>query len=291
MKKLLRILATFYTLDPRWLYLAAVIVLVLPMIFPFPLPKGIPTRGTIGLYDMAANCPSNKVILIDSSWDQGSKPETASQLSCFVKDLCHRKVRFVVISTASPYAPDFAMDIIEPIAKEAGAVYGEDWVHLGFIGIVQAADSMGGVGAVVIDSFCRDVHKARPVDIHGTPVSEIPIMQAVKTAEDCHFVFAINYCPDLAWVSFGKEQHGLPVAFGCAAMMSPYYYLYVDSGQMAGLMTGNRGAYEYESMTGVHGKGFELMRSFAFGHCFIIIAAILGNIGYWSALKLRRMDA
>ena len=44
-------------------------------------------------------------------------------------------------------------------------VYGEDWVHLGFIGVVQGADSMGGVGAVVIDSFCRDVHKARPVDI------------------------------------------------------------------------------------------------------------------------------
>ena len=78
-------------------------------------------------------------------------------------------------------------------------------------------------------------------------------------------------------------------SFGSAAMMATYYQVFFDSEQLCGLLTGNLGAYQYETMTKEPGMGTKVMMSFAFGHCFIIFAVLFGNIGYWAAKKLRRM--
>lgn len=279
--KTLEFLSKFYTLNPRWLYLAVTIVLVIPLLVTIPMPANVASRGPRGLYDMAGACPSNKVVLIDSSWDLGSKPECMSMLACVTEDLCRRKVKFVVFST-SLYAPTFVTEVVQPIVRDAGYVYGRDWVNLGFI--QPPAGNMG----VLIDALCRDVHGTRPTDINGTPLNDLPLMRAVTTAKDIHLVYAINYCPPLEWMSFGKAQYGLPIAFGAAAMMAPYYYVYLDSNQLCGLLTGNRGAYEYESLSGHRGMGSKVMMSFAFGHGFIILAALFGNIGYLAYARLRR---
>jgi hypothetical protein len=180
------------------------------------------------------------------------------------------------------YAPTFANQVIQPIAEKTGYVYGRDWVNLGYI--KPPADNP----ALLIDAFCRDIYKTRPVDFYGTSVADIPLMQKVKTAKDIYMVFGINYTSPLEWMSIGKSQHGLLVAFGCAAIMAPYYYVYVDSGQLSGLLTGNRGAYEYESLTGMYGMGRKVMMTFAFGLCFIIVAVLLGNLGFWAAARMRK---
>jgi hypothetical protein len=261
------------------------------MAIEVPLPNIKASEGTRSLYDMVQACPSNKVILIDSSWDQGSKPECLSQVECVVKDLCRRNIKFVVMSTTSLYAPTFAMEVIEPITAEAGYEYGRDWVNLGFLGFVQTTAESEGVLGLLIDAFCRDVHATRPRDYRGTAIEDLPLMQRVKTAEDLHLVVAVNYCPALPWISFGRGQHNLSIAFGCAAIMSPYYYVYMDSGQLCGLLTGNRGSYEYEQLCDSRGTGSTLMMAFAFGHCFIILAALMGNVGYLAARELQRRGA
>ena len=277
----LEFLSRFYTLNPRWLYLAVTVVLVIPLLVSIPMPTNVASRGPRGLYETIGACPSNKVVLIDSSWDLGSKPECMALLACVTDDLCRRKIKFVVLST-SMYAPTFVTEVVQPIVKQAGYVYGRDWVNLGFI------QPPGGNMGVLIDALCRDVHRTRSTDINGTPVADLPLMRTVRNAADIHLVYAINYCPPLEWMSFGKAQYGLPVAFGSAAMMAPYYYVYLDSNQLCGLLTGNRGAYEYESLTGRRGLGSKVMMSFAFGHCFIIVAALLGNVGYVAYARLRR---
>jgi len=279
----LRTLSMLYHLNPRWLYLAVTVVLIVPLMVTIPMPATKDSRGPKGVYDMVGSCPTDKVVLIESSWDQGSKPECMSQLECLVNDLCTRKKRFVVFSTGV-YAPTFANEVIKPIAQKAGYVYGTDWVNLGFI--KPPADNMG----VLIQSFFTDIHATRPVDLDGTALTNLPLMRSVRTSKDVHMVFAVTYCPWQEWISFGKGQFGVPVAFGSAAIMGPYYYVFVDSGQLCGLFAGNRGAYEYESLTGIRGMGSKMMMAFAFGLCFIIAAVVLGNIGFWASMRLRRMQ-
>jgi len=284
--RLFGLLPRFYYLNPRWLYLAVTIVLIIPLCVTIAIPKLKASVGPRGLYEMAGQCPDDKVILIDSSWDLGSKPECMAQLECFVKDLCKRKKKFVVLSTAL-YAPTFAQQVILPIVEAAKEkygkeyVYGEDWVNLGFI--KPPADNQG----LLIDAFCRDIHKTRDVDINRQKIAELPLMQKVRNAGDLHMVFAINYAPPQEWMSFGKSQHGLQVAFGSASIMGPYYLNFLDSGQLGGLLAGNRGACEYESLTGIPGLGSKVMMSFAFGVCLIISAVILGNAGYWASRRQR----
>ncbi len=142
-------------LNQRWLYLATILLLILPLAVTIPIPSTGVSPATQGLYDMMDSCPKDKVVMIDSSWDMSSRAECQAQLACVVRHLCANKTRFVVTSLGTPFSPDFADKVITPIAEEAGYVYGEDWANTGYI------QSAGGMG-VVIDGLCRDFHSVRP---------------------------------------------------------------------------------------------------------------------------------
>ena len=156
-------LARLKDLNQRWLYLATVLLLMVPFLVRVPMPPASATLAVPqGLYDTIEACPPEKVVLIDSSWDMGSRAENRAQLECVVRHLCRRRIRFVVTSMVTPFAPEFASQVIEPIAAEAGYVYGKDWVNTGFI---QAGMNIGAV----IDALCKDFHKIRPTDYQGRP--------------------------------------------------------------------------------------------------------------------------
>jgi len=274
-------LAKLRDLNQRWLYLATVLLLIVPLAVTIPMPSTGTSQATQGLYDMIDSCPDDKVVMIDSSWDMNSRAECQAQLECVVRHLCANKTRFVVTSLGTPFSPDFAAKVITPIAEEAGYVYGTDWVNTGFI---QATGGMG----VVIDGLCRDFHSVRPADVHGTPVADLPLMQTVRTVEDMHMVYVVTYQPSSEWIAFVRGQHGTPVGFGCMSIMAPNYYTFLDSGQLCGMLVGNRGSSEYEALIGRPALGTKLIMVASFGNAIIILAALLGNIGAWAGARRRR---
>jgi len=279
---MIRILAKLHELDPRWLYLAMLVVLTVPFVLTIPMPPHVTSSATRGLYDAVEACPADKVVLVDSSWDMGSRAECLAQVEAIARHLCRRRIRFVVTSVAmSPFAPEFARKAIEPIAEEAGYVYGRDWVNAGF---VQAGGSLG----VVIDGLCRDFQKIYPADDRNTPMADLPLMGSVRSIKDVHMVCCINYSPPPEWISFVKGQHGTPVGFACMSIMGPNYYTFLDSGQLCGMLVGNRGAAEYEALIDHPGKGTRLIVAASFGVCVVIGAALLGNLGMWARRRSER---
>jgi len=265
-------------LNQRWLYLAMVSLLMVPFVVMFPMPPGAASEATQGLYDRVEAVPKDKVVLIDSSWDQGSRAECQSQLACMVRHLCKRRIPFVVTSLGTPFAPEFANRVIEPIAKEMGCKYGVDWVNTGFL---QAAGGMG----VIIDGMCRDFQKLRPTDMHGTPAAELPLLNRVHSIEDIDLVYVVTYAPSAEWISFVRSQYGTPVGFGCMSIMAPNYYTFVDSGQLCGMLIGNGGAAEYETLLDSPGLGTRLIMVGSFGNGVIILAAVVGNLGAWASRR------
>jgi len=199
---MIRFLARFYNLDRRWLYLAMVVILSVPVLVSIPLPHGKTSPSTQSLYDLVDSCPPDKVILIDSSWDAGSAAENRAQLECVIHHICRKKIKFVVTSAGvTPFAPEFADQLIEPIARDAGYVYGEDWVILGYK--IAPPGSMG----LLIDGICKDLHAMYPTDYREKkPVDQLPLMQRVRSYKDFHFVYCVTYQPDNAWISFVKGQ-------------------------------------------------------------------------------------
>ncbi len=275
-----RWLAKLHDLNPRWLYLATAVLLLVPLVTMIPMPRSGISRAVQGLYDTIEACPTDGIVLVDSSWDMGSRSENMAQLACVVRHLCRRKIRFVVISTVTPFCPEFAGQVIEPIAKEAGYVYGRDWTNMGYI---QANTGL----AVVIEGLARDFHKMRQADVHGTPVDQLPLMQHVRSIKDLDLVYSVTYSPSPEWISFVKGQFGTPVAFGCMSIMAPSYYAYIDSGQLSGMLAGNRGAAEYEALLGRPDQGTRLSMAATFGNAAVILAALVGNLGLWAALRMR----
>jgi len=271
--------------DRRWLYLGTVAVLLVPFIVTVPMPPGRASKATRGLYDAVESCPPEKVVLIDSSWDMGSQAENYAQLECVVRHLCDRGVKFVVTSIGvTPLAPSFAEQVITPIAERAGYVYGRDWVNMGY---VQA----GGGAGVIINGMCKDFHAVRPTDAYGRRVEELPLLGRVRSIDDIHAVYCITYSPTPEWISFVQGQYGTPVAFGCMTIMGPSYFPYLDSGQLCGMLVGNRGAAEYEELVGHPAKGTQLIMAASFGNCMIILAAVLGNLGAWARRRRERRPA
>ena len=268
-------------LNQRWLYLATILLLILPLAVTIPIPSTGVSPATQGLYDMMDSCPKDKVVMIDSSWDMSSRAECQAQLACVVRHLCANKTRFVVTSLGTPFSPDFADKVITPIAEEAGYVYGEDWANTGYI------QSAGGMG-VVIDGLCRDFHSVRPADWRGTPISELPLMENVHRAEDMHMYYVVTYAPSPEWISFVQGQHGMPVGFGCMSIMAPNYFTFIDSGQLCGMLVGNRGSSEYEALIGHPGLGTKLIMVASFGNAIIILAAVMGNVGALAGIRRRR---
>jgi len=276
-----RWLAKLHGMNPRWLYLATAVLLVIPLVVLMPMPGGRASRATQGLYDLIESLPADQVAMVDSSWDQGSRSENAAQLECVVRHLCERKIRFVVTSLGTPFSPTFAQRVIEPIAAKAGYVYGRDWVNTGY---VQSASGLG----VIIDGLARDFHQIRQADVHGTPIGDLPLMEHVRTISDLSMIYVVTYAPSPEWISFVRGQFGTPVAFGCMSIMAPNYYTYVDSGQLAGMLIGNRGAAEYEALIRHPAMGTRMSMASSFGNAAIILAAIVGNLGMWAASRDRR---
>jgi len=277
---MIRYLAKLQDINQRWLYLATVIVLIVPLVVSIPMPPGSASEATRGLYETIEACPRDKVVMIDSSWDMGSRAECLAQLECVVRHLCRRRVRFVVPSLGvTVFAPDFAAKVIEPIAAEAGYVYGRDWVNTGYV---------RGDMRVIINGLCQDFHKIQPMDVKGTPAAELPLMRKVRSIKDIHMVYIVAYQPAKDWISFVKGQHGTPVGFGCMSIMAPNYYTFIDSGQLCGMLIGNGGSAEYEALLGRPALGTRLIMPASFGNCLIIVAVLLGNIGMWAAARNRR---
>jgi len=258
------------------------LLMIAYLLLPITLPSGKASRTTLGVYEMVESCPDDKFVLIDSGWDAGSRAENEAQLACVVKHICSLKKKFVVTGLGvSAVAPKFAMDVIEPLAEEAGYVYGEDWIHAGYI-------SAGAPVGVMIDGMCRDFGSLFETDYKGVKLGEIPMMQHVNTIDDFHMVYCISYGPPEQWISFINGQYGTPVAFGCMTIMSPQYYMYFKSGQLCGMLIGNSGAAEYEKLIDSPGIGTDLMVPASFSNCLIILAAIVGNIGLWAAGRKRK---
>ncbi len=279
-----RWLAKLQTLDRRWMYLATLIVVFFPIVVSIPVPELSVSGPTKTFHEAVEALPAGSVVLIDSSWDAGSLAENQSQLQCVVRHLCTRDIDFVVTSVGiTALGPKFARDTITPIAEEYGYVYGEDWVNCGFVQGVE-----GSIGAI-IDGVCKDFRATFPTDINGTPLEEMPLTQEFRGIQDIELAYIVTYGPAPEWISFVNGQFNKPVAFGAMSIMAPQYINNYKAGQLVGLLLGNRGAAEYEQLIGqMEGLGHRLSVAGSFGALAVILAAILGNVAWWTSRRSGR---
>jgi hypothetical protein len=207
---------------------------------------------------------------------------------CFARELP------IIALSFDPQAPGLAVDAITSVVdeidslaetKEDSIVYGVDYVYLGYKpGRLAAQLAMG-----------EEILGVYPRDYFGNSNDTFPLMNQVRNYKDVAIVVILASADyPLDWIRYPQTRYGVNVGAGLTAVMAPKYYPFLQTGQMAGLMSGMKGAAEYEKLVLDHGYARTLgtaetgMNSQSMIHILIMVFIILGNVGYFFARRAKK---
>ena len=168
--------------------------------------------------------------------------------------------------------------LMETVAGEYGKQYGSDFAYLGFKPqFIAAILSMG-----------ESIPKTFPRDYLGTPVEQIPLLKNVRAYSDLAGVISISD-GNLAthWIEYGHARFNVTVSAAVTAAMVTSYDPYLSSGQLNAMVSGLRGAAEYEQLIKIGGGGQRGMMAQSVSHLYVLALIVIGNIMYFTARRRR----
>ena len=263
-------LEKFMNMDRRIIFLLIALVVIIPTLIPVRLPIAV-SEPTQKLYDYIDVLPSGSNIMIAFDYGPSSLAEPEPMAKAVMQH-CFNKGIKVIGMTLYPNTPTLADKLMKKIADENNAVYGEDYVFLGYRpGMLQVILGMGTNIANVFET-----------DYTDTALSDIPMMAEVENYDQISLLLdlAAGSSTD-AWIIYANTRYDLKIAAGVTAVIIAQMYPYLQTGQLVGLMPGYLGAAEYEKLLKDLGDGTVGLNTASFAHLLIIGLVILGNIAFF----------
>ncbi|HBE72739.1 MAG TPA: hypothetical protein DDW31_01330 [candidate division Zixibacteria bacterium] len=272
----MKILEKMSSIDRRVIFLLVALAVIIPLVANIGLPSR-PGKYTIEMYGFIDRLPAkSQPLLIDATYSPSMMPELQPMLKAILRHCFARKVR-VMLMTLDPNGPALCEAALREVAPEYNAVYGEDYVFLGF---------KPGSSAVIM-AIGENVRQAFPADNYGKPLSEFPMMADVRNYADIPLVVSIaGSAITQGWVIYAGTRYHASVGAGCTAVSTADYYPFLQSGQLVGLLNGMKGASEYEWLNQRNGystarrEAGKGMDAVSIVHLLLMLFIVLGNIGY-----------
>lgn len=276
------------TIDRRIIYAILLVVILIPLFFPITLPT-YPSKQSQDFYDtveQVAKESPNKLVIIDGQWSPSTRGENQWQAQAIVTHLMARHLHFAILSFDTQNNTVTQTQIVEPLARKFGYVYGRDYVNWGFRPVPSFQPILKGL--------VTDIPHTIKKDYKGTPLDQIPVMKGIKTRADIGAVVEITPSATAEyWLGLFEQNNNPPFLFAPTAVMAPTYYPYLDTGQMAGMLTGIKGAGDYEGLL-INAKlldkpsfGSGAAGALSLVYALIILLIILGNVGYYAGRAAR----
>lgn len=308
---MIEFLAKLQTIDRRWIYLFVAVACTLPFlitmkigvyVFPetqqfFDSVQGVKTENDKIAAQNVVRAQQNKpllrekVLLCDSPWGPGSDGENRGQTEAVFEHCLRERIPLVIMSldgdvNAPKYIDDCMTNVMNRRKELKDRKYGVDWVNLGIT----------KTGWAAMMQMAKDFKKQFPNDIHNNKTDDyekLPIMKKIDNIKDVGLLVCINGWPAEDYVPFMHEQYGAKLAFAGCGMSSTTLYRFLPSGQISGFLVGIRGAAEYDALLHPNpdervNHGTKLLVPLAYGHLIIILAIVLGNVGYFASQHKRR---
>ncbi len=273
------------TIDRRIIYAALLVSILVPLSLKFSLPN-YPAKQSIDFYntvDKIGDDPAsaNKIVIIDGWWSPSTRGENQWQAEAIVTHLMRRHIHFATLAFDIQNNTIMQNAVVQPLAKKYGYVYGRDYVNWGF--------KPASVASFTIKGLVTDIPGTLKTDANGTPLTQIPVMKTIKTRADVAAVIDItpSKTPE-TWMGLFEQNDNPPFLVALTAVGAPTYYPYLDSKQMAGMLTGIKGAGDYEELLGTQSFGTQATAALSVVYALIILLIILGNLGYYMARAARR---
>ncbi|MHB8945346.1 MAG: hypothetical protein ACYC6I_02320 [Bacillota bacterium] len=253
----------------RWIYILLVVSIILPLARPLGLPVN-PTRETEDLFALIEGLPAGSLVYLAMDFDAGAIPELLPQAEAVFAHALLRNLK-VVIHGLSDQGVLIARDSLHPIAWSLGKEYGVDFVNLGY--------KPGG--GIVLRGMTADLWQTMGgVDIDGTRLSKLPMMQELKRLDHRSVALIVDFNSGgsaAAFRNYVTEPTGIPLALGSCAVNFNVQMPFYRSGQYKAILNGLRGAAEYERLLNRPGKATSAMDAQSTSQALIIALIIFGN--------------
>ncbi len=258
-------------IDRRFIYLLVGLGAALPLLAPFDLPvRATPqVRAIFDTIEGISPKEGRGVVLISFDYDPGSEAELQPMALAILRHCFRRNLRVVGVSQW-PGNTDLVEEAFAAAAQDYGRKPGRDYAFLGF---------KSGGGSLIID-MGADFPGTFPQDARGNDARRMEAMQGIRSLRD------FDYVIDLAagnpgieqWIAYGQERYRFKMGAGCAAVIAPDQFPFLQAGQINGLMGGLVGAAEYEDLVGRRGEAVIGMRPQSVVHLIVIGLIITGNL-------------
>ena len=258
-------------MDKRWVFLAILIAVGIPLFFPINLPMH-PSQPVKDFYNEIDALPDGAIVLLSGDYDPGTKAELFPQNIAILHQLCRKNIKVVAISLWTTGPPMVERAFTEVAVEQYGYKYGEDFVNLGF---------KEGREAVMVE-MGRSIRKAFPLDFYGTSIEDIPLMDQVLNYDSFPLLIDISagYPGTKEYVQYTQDRFDIRLLSGAPAVSVPEFSAYYQSKQIKGMLTGIAGGAEYEALLGYPGLSARAMDGISMGHLVIILFILLGNVFY-----------
>jgi len=263
-------------IDRRILFLIIFACAAIPLLIGASLKMSV-TAPVKGLYDAIDALEAGSCVWLAADYDPGSKPELSPMNYALVEHLFRKNIKVISASLWAP-GPPLAQTVFDEMAPVHGKHYGVDYVNLGF---------KEGREAVMV-SVAEDLRRTFPEDYAGTPLDSIPMLKGISSLKDIDMIICVSagYPGIKEWIQQIATRYDTVIGGGVTAVSGPEMYPYIQSGQLVGLLSGMKGAAEYEQLVGRPGLGTAGMVAQSSVHVMVVIFIIFANIVYF--LEKRR---
>jgi hypothetical protein len=234
-----RVLTWLLKLDRRWIFLFVLVSVATPIVFPIGLPVTT-TDATRRAFEYVESLKPGDTVWISFDYGPSSAPENDPMAEAVMRQCFLKHVKVVVLALYPLGGLGLANTAVAKVTAEfPGLRYGEDYVNLGY------KDG----AAAVMRRLGEDIAGAFPTDVNGTPLARIPMLRGVHDIRDVKLVFtAATGVIGEWWITQVHSQIGTPIVIGPTAVSAPKYYAYLNAGQLVGMLSGMKGAAEYERL-------------------------------------------
>ncbi len=275
--------------DRRIIYGFVMLALLIPIVWGKALPpaKMESARKYFETID-SLESRDDRIVFLALDWGPSTQAENGPQTEATMEQLMRKRVKFALVSyiyMAEPFMRNMPRKVADRLEAESRAMgknekweYGKDWVNIGYKPGMQII-----LQQVSKTEDIRDVFKT---DANGELLKNIPCMQKISRFEQIPMLAEFTGMVGVfnLWVQFFQsEKHRPKMVHGCTSITIPEAYIYLDSGQLSGLLEGVAGAAYYSKLLGYTAKkpnaAMKNMTALSVAHFVIIFFIFLGNLG------------
>ncbi|MEW6524036.1 MAG: hypothetical protein AB1445_10810 [Bacillota bacterium] len=255
--------------DRRVIYALIFICLFIPLVRPIGMPVGI-SPTTQMAFDKINSLKPGDIAILSPDFTPGTEAENLSQTVVFAHHLMSKGVRIIGLSMR-PEGIMYAERVLTQLAPEYGYEYGKDYVVMPW--------KAGGESLVV--AFAKDFQGTYPEDFWGKPTKGT-LVNDVKSINDVAVIICMVTGDEMQWYLRQVEAiYKVPVTGGGTAVTIPGLMPFVASGQLTGVLSGLKGAAEYEKLIGKPGRAAAGMDAQSLSHIIVMLFIILGNVAHF----------